>query len=234
MASDDVVEKLEQYSIYGPPEISEAKTTKSEDAKARNPVETAMEWLIRTIEAANSGNDIKKGDNPLEDDSMHRLTAHMPPLRQLRRGVPYHHLSLNAKLAVLEFLLDELLQVEDIALEFTRRHTTKATTHTGPSFLSSTQRDHDINPLPPGVHAVASDAIYGPLPRPREFEEIYNADECSVCGIEGDLLCCDGCPRSFHRACIGLGGNSKLPEGKWLCPECRIIDMSKRVSGLRR
>ena len=58
---------------------------------------------------------------------------------------------------------------------------------------------------------------------------MYNADECTICGIEGDLLCCDGCPGSFHKACIGMGPNGRLPEGKWLCPECKIVDASKMV-----
>ena len=33
------------------------------------------------------------------------------------------------------------------------------------------------------------------------------------------LVLCDGCPRSFHMACLGLGFQD-LPEGAWECPKC--------------
>ena len=71
---------------------------------------------------------------------------------------------------------------------------------------------------------------YGTPPLPHEYEDLCNANECYVCGFGGDLLCCDGCPASVHRACLGLG-SGRLLEGKWHCPECKMVDGSKMVSG---
>ncbi|XP_037686006.1 LOW QUALITY PROTEIN: autoimmune regulator [Choloepus didactylus] len=46
-----------------------------------------------------------------------------------------------------------------------------------------------------------------------------NEDECAVCRDGGELICCDGCPRAFHLACLSppLPG---VPSGSWRCPSC--------------
>ncbi|KAF2300663.1 hypothetical protein GH714_015039 [Hevea brasiliensis] len=31
-----------------------------------------------------------------------------------------------------------------------------------------------------------------------------NSDECRLCGMDGTLLCCDGCPSAYHSRCIGV------------------------------
>lgn len=46
-----------------------------------------------------------------------------------------------------------------------------------------------------------------------------NGDECRLCGMDGTLLCCDGCPSAYHARCIGLV-KMHIPEGSWYCPEC--------------
>ena len=42
---------------------------------------------------------------------------------------------------------------------------------------------------------------------------------CIMCGLSGDLLCCDGCPNVVHSRCVGL---AEVPEGEWYCEECVI------------
>ena len=184
LVSNETAESVERF-------FSSKSATKKADIS--NDRHNAITYSPETL-------DQDRDETKSHDDDDH-LLAHMIPVQQLERGIPYHHLSLDAKLAILEFIIDELLQVPEISNEMTRRES-----------LTSTI------PEP-----------YGTPPLPNEYEELINADECMVCGYEGDLLCCDGCPASVHRGCIGLG-NGRLPEGKWLCPECKIIDASKMVS----
>ncbi|XP_064934650.1 DDT domain-containing protein PTM [Musa acuminata AAA Group] len=46
-----------------------------------------------------------------------------------------------------------------------------------------------------------------------------NSDDCCLCGMDGSLICCDGCPAAFHSRCVGVA-KDLLPEGDWYCPEC--------------
>ncbi|WXC62425.1 hypothetical protein SNK03_008275 [Fusarium graminearum] len=46
-----------------------------------------------------------------------------------------------------------------------------------------------------------------------------NDEDCSACGAAGDVVCCDGCPRSFHFECVGMIPSDHLPD-EWFCNEC--------------
>eukprot|EP00980_Cylindrotheca_fusiformis_P012564 scaffold3084_cov144-Cylindrotheca_fusiformis.AAC.12 len=148
-----------------------------------------------------------ENDFGIEYDSEATVTARhkvcnwpqFEPLKMLRSGVPYHRLSIAHKLDMLEFLIDELLNLGPIAEEFATR---QAVSETSPF-------------------------LYGVLPTKSEFDNLTNEDECGVCGLEGELLCCDGCICSFHRACIDMSPAETLPDGEWLCPECKVVDPSK-------
>ena len=126
------------------------------------------------------------------------LLTHMAPIELMERGVPYHQLSIDSKLRILEFLLDEVLATDEISNEMTRRHVVT--------------EDYGFP--------------YGRPPLPHEFNNLFNQDNCVVCEAGGELICCDNCTGSYHRQCIGLEGNKDLPE-RWLCPECAIADPAK-------
>ena len=42
---------------------------------------------------------------------------------------------------------------------------------------------------------------------------------CVICGVSGNLLCCDGCPNVLHSHCIGV---EEVPDGDWFCEECEL------------
>ncbi|XP_022752622.1 DDT domain-containing protein PTM-like isoform X6 [Durio zibethinus] len=56
-----------------------------------------------------------------------------------------------------------------------------------------------------------------------------NNDECRLCGMDGTLLCCDGCPSAYHSRCIGVM-KMYIPEGPWYCPECAINKMGPAIT----
>ncbi|CAA3012659.1 Histone acetyltransferase [Olea europaea subsp. europaea] len=57
-------------------------------------------------------------------------------------------------------------------------------------------------------------------------------DMCAVCGDGGELIICNGCPRAFHAACLGL---QCLPAYDWHCPFCRDkFGPCKRAAGESR
>ncbi|KAL6199678.1 hypothetical protein ACLB2K_029461 [Fragaria x ananassa] len=60
----------------------------------------------------------------------------------------------------------------------------------------------------------------------------WNSDECCLCKMEGNLICCDGCPAAYHSRCVGVVSDL-LPEGDWYCPEC-MIDRHKPWMKLRK
>jgi hypothetical protein len=72
-----------------------------------------------------------------------------------------------------------------------------------------------------------SDAVN--LPGISEDEVDKNGDECRLCGMDGTLLCCDGCPAVYHSRCIGVM-KMYISDGEWHCPECKINTIGPTVA----
>lgn len=58
-----------------------------------------------------------------------------------------------------------------------------------------------------------------------------NDDVCAACGEDGELMCCETCPRAFHTECVGL---MRVPRGDWFCDHCKKKQKrAERESGPR-
>uniref|UniRef100_A0A3P9I5Y0 Zinc finger, MYND-type containing 8 n=1 Tax=Oryzias latipes TaxID=8090 RepID=A0A3P9I5Y0_ORYLA len=49
---------------------------------------------------------------------------------------------------------------------------------------------------------------------------------CWLCHREGQVLCCELCPRVYHAKCLKLPSE---PEGDWFCPECEKITVAECI-----
>uniref|UniRef100_A0A8C1XJX3 Zgc:113411 n=1 Tax=Cyprinus carpio TaxID=7962 RepID=A0A8C1XJX3_CYPCA len=58
----------------------------------------------------------------------------------------------------------------------------------------------------------------------KDLDQYLNDDVCFVCDSEGDLVCCDECPRAFHSHCHLPAVNGDSP-GQWSCTFCVMKKM---------
>jgi len=50
--------------------------------------------------------------------------------------------------------------------------------------------------------------------------DVQSDGYCWICHKEGDVLCCETCPRVFHLKCLQLDTS---PAEDWVCPECVLV-----------
>ncbi|XP_034732548.1 protein kinase C-binding protein 1-like isoform X3 [Etheostoma cragini] len=50
---------------------------------------------------------------------------------------------------------------------------------------------------------------------------------CWLCHREGQVLCCELCPRVYHAKCLKLPAE---PEGDWFCPECEVSHRRRKIT----
>ncbi|XP_051570955.1 nuclear body protein SP140-like protein isoform X1 [Myxocyprinus asiaticus] len=59
----------------------------------------------------------------------------------------------------------------------------------------------------------------------QDLGQYSNDDVCYVCNSEGDLLCCDECPRAFHPGCHLPAVEDDSLGGQWSCTFCVMKNM---------
>lgn len=151
----------------------------------------------------------------------------------------YHTLSVGKKLTALQVLCDDVLDTEELRAEVDMREASEVGMDIDTSTMLETCE-------PARVHPGDSDdckdieAALGVEKHQTENSldnnqmetqvgtavEDGNGDECRLCGMDGVLVCCDGCPSVYHSRCLGL---SKMPNGSWFCPECKINETEPKV-----
>ncbi|EMP28624.1 Autoimmune regulator [Chelonia mydas] len=57
-----------------------------------------------------------------------------------------------------------------------------------------------------------------------------NDDECAVCRDGGELICCDGCPKAFHLACL-VPPMTEIPSETLLCKSCSSTSGTSGLEG---
>jgi len=61
-----------------------------------------------------------------------------------------------------------------------------------------------------------------------QFLDMHD-ESCFVCKKEGELLCCDFCPKSYHLGCV-QPPIKDVPETDWRCPDCVKSGRVRRLS----
>jgi hypothetical protein len=52
---------------------------------------------------------------------------------------------------------------------------------------------------------------------------VVNEEVCAACSKAGTLICCEGCPLSFHLDCLDPPmPESEIPTGSWFCDVCNL------------
>ncbi|KAJ6964485.1 DDT domain-containing protein PTM-like isoform X2 [Populus alba x Populus x berolinensis] len=126
----------------------------------------------------------------------------------------YHKQPVSVKVEILKCLCDDMIEAETIRLELNRR-----SSGTDPDM----DFDRNVNLGGYKRRKTAMDVSGNSCLTEDAADDTndWNSDECCLCKMDGNLICCDGCPAAYHAKCVGVANNS-LPEGDWYCPECAI------------
>ncbi|KAJ8446872.1 hypothetical protein Cgig2_016182 [Carnegiea gigantea] len=126
----------------------------------------------------------------------------------------YYSQPAKVKLELLRRLCDDVIEVEATRSELSKRMVMSDCT---------VEVDRAINNDLYRKRRVSSGAHGDTGCSENMAEEVAdgNSDECCLCKMDGNLICCDGCPAAYHTKCVGII-SSLLPEGEWYCPECMV------------
>ncbi|KAG2244802.1 hypothetical protein Bca52824_093368 [Brassica carinata] len=134
----------------------------------------------------------------------------------------YFRQPMNLKIEILARLCDDMTDTEVVRSELNKRSVAAES-----EMEIDRKRNTKVRRRKRSMMELADDsslnneAIDGSLDR--------NSDDCCLCKMDGNLLCCDGCPAAYHSKCVGVASHLLLEED-WYCPECSF---DQRVPGLK-
>ncbi|CAI0546786.1 unnamed protein product [Linum tenue] len=126
----------------------------------------------------------------------------------------YYRQPVSVKVGMLRRLCDDMIETEAIRSELNRRTS-------GAELDLELDRNDNLGSSRKRKGVV--DVVVGSSLTEEAVDDTMdrNIDECCLCKMDGNLICCDGCPAAYHSKCVGVA-NDSLPEGDWYCPECAI------------
>lgn len=153
----------------------------------------------------------------------------------------YYTSSVGKKLIILQILCDDILDSEELRAEMDMREASEvgmgidmstvldtcepATVHPGDSKTNECKDKEASQRLEKHQTENSLDNPCMESQVGRAVED-SNGDECRLCGMDGVLVCCDGCPSVYHSRCLGL---NKMPSGSWYCPECKVNENDPKM-----
>ncbi|KAM0997171.1 hypothetical protein ACFX2I_007044 [Malus domestica] len=139
--------------------------------------------------------------------------------------IDYYTQPASVKVEILRCLCDDLIEVEAVRSEINRRSLAAE-----PDMVNDRNLNYEV-----GKKRKAPVEVAGTSNLNDEVDDDtndWNSDECCLCKMDGNLICCDGCPAAYHSKCVGVS-NDLLPEGDWYCPEC-LIDRHRHWMNLQK
>lgn len=132
----------------------------------------------------------------------------------------YYNLPLEIKARILSRLCDHVLDSTTVRAEIDRREA-------GGMFVSGFGGRGGAFPVMSKEEKAEAEARAA-----KQQQSDCNTDTCVLCGLGGNLLCCDGCPAAYHVRCLGENPRTLNDLKVWFCPECNAGGRSE-AAGLR-
>ncbi|XP_057781903.1 DDT domain-containing protein PTM-like isoform X2 [Salvia miltiorrhiza] len=155
----------------------------------------------------------------------------------------YYTLSVDKKLITLQILCDDVLDTEELRAEIDMREASEVGMEIDMSTVlgaceparvipgdSETSNCKDIEAAQRAENHQTRNALDNPCMESQVGGAVEdgNGDECRLCGMDGVLVCCDGCPSAYHSRCLGLN-KMLVSNGSWYCPECKVNENDPKI-----